>query len=87
MRPRLGGRGSLLAVGDDLEHRARFNEAPAWWPGKSRQESLLERFSTGFNEAPAWWPGKSRPSPVASTADPVASMRPRLGGRGSKESF
>ena len=36
----------------------RFNEAPAWWPGKSCKASDHVEALLGFNEAPAWWPGK-----------------------------
>ena len=61
-----------------------FNEAPARWPGKSptRWVSRSIASCTCFNEAPARWPGKRRLERVGDDLSEVASMRPRLGGRG-----
>ena len=62
----------------------RFNEAPARWPGKrARRPCRLRRPApAGFNEAPARWPGKSGAVHRKRQAHRIASMRPRLGGRG-----
>ena len=84
MRPRLGGRGSCPYLVQVRCQRSRFNEAPAWWPGKSAPVELAQvPILGGFNEAPAWWPGKCSIRARRRHAPRVASMRPRLGGRGS----
>ena len=83
MRPRLGGRGRVEVGSLRAGNRRRFNEAPARWPGKS---SAGPPGAPGrrqrFNEAPARWPGKRLVFQGAFDGDPIASMRPRLGGRG-----
>ena len=83
MRPRLLGRGRRSSRTSGLVGMARFNEAPAFGPGKAPGQRRSPPCKPRFNEAPAFGPGKAPASPIVRvTPGQMASMRPRLLGRG-----
>ena len=83
MRPRVGSRGSdtsdLRAGGQLLG----FNEAPSWFSGKCTALQRLGNALQRFNEAPSWFSGKFRRLLGVEWHPHRASMRPRVGSRGS----
>ena len=83
MRPRVGSRGSVTPFTLGRSAAGSFNEAPSWFSGKFSRTGLTVRCSLCFNEAPSWFSGKL-PVMVGPAVALGASMRPRVGSRGSE---